>query len=115
MHGKDTFLEIKLLTTKKLTIKILILIKRQLKQEGWIHHFCRNSVAIFLTRGDLFLSWERGMNTFFKYLVDADWSVCSGNWNWVSCGDPTQVIDPKNNFCPAKTGRCVDPQGIYIR
>jgi cryptochrome len=43
---------------------------RQLVQEGWIHHVCRNSVAIFLTRGDLFLSWERGMKTFFKYQID---------------------------------------------
>jgi len=43
---------------------------RQLVQEGWIHHICRNSVAIFLTRGDLFLSWERGMKTFFKYQID---------------------------------------------
>jgi cryptochrome len=46
---------------------------RQLVQEGWIHHICRNSVAIFLTRGDLFLSWERGMKTFFKYLIDVNY------------------------------------------
>jgi cryptochrome len=43
---------------------------RQLKQEGWIHHVCRNSVAVFLTRGDLFLSWERGMKTFLRYQID---------------------------------------------
>ncbi len=43
---------------------------RQLIQEGWIHHVCRNSLAIFLTRGDLFISWEKGMNSFFKYLID---------------------------------------------
>jgi cryptochrome len=43
---------------------------RQLKQEGWIQHACRNSCAIFVTRGDLFLSWEKGMNLFFKYLID---------------------------------------------
>ena len=43
---------------------------RQLIQEGWIHHVCRNSLAVFLTRGDLFLNWEKGMNVFFKYLID---------------------------------------------
>ena len=43
---------------------------RQLVQEGWIHHICRNAVAIFLTRGDLFLSWSKGMDTFFKYQID---------------------------------------------
>jgi cryptochrome len=45
---------------------------RQLIQEGWIHHVCRNSLAIFLTRGDLFISWEKGMNSFFKYLIDVN-------------------------------------------
>lgn len=43
---------------------------RQLVQEGWIQHACRNSCAIFVTRGDLFLSWVTGMNLFFKYLID---------------------------------------------
>lgn len=43
---------------------------RQVKLEGWIHHACRNSCAIFVTRGDLFLSWENGMNFFFHYLID---------------------------------------------
>ncbi len=43
---------------------------RQLRTEGWIHHICRNSVAIFLTRGDMYMSWENGLRTFLKYLVD---------------------------------------------
>jgi len=33
----------------------------QLRQEGWIHHLARHAVACFLTRGDLWLSWECGM------------------------------------------------------
>ena len=43
---------------------------RQLKQEGWIHHACRNSVAIFFTRGNLFLSWFIGHKIFLRYLID---------------------------------------------
>jgi cryptochrome len=43
---------------------------RQLKQEGWVHHVCRNSLALFQTRGTLFLSWERGLKTFFHHLID---------------------------------------------
>lgn len=88
---------------------------RQLVQEGWIHHVCRNSVALFLTRGVLFLSWERGMRTFFKYLIDADWSVCSGNWNWISTGDPEEVLNSSISFCPVKYGKKIDPQGNFIR
>ena len=35
-------------------------IMTQLKMEGWIHHLARHSVACFLTRGDLYQSWEAG-------------------------------------------------------
>ena len=32
----------------------------QLRQEGWIHHLARHAVACFLTRGDMWISWEEG-------------------------------------------------------
>ena len=31
------------------------------REEGWIHHLARHAVACFLTRGDLWVSWEEGM------------------------------------------------------
>lgn len=41
----------------------------QLREEGWIHHLARHAVACFLTRGDLWLSWEEGMKvTHFSFL-----------------------------------------------
>jgi len=43
---------------------------RQLRQEGWIHHICRTSVSVFLTRGQFFLSWTKGHQTFLRLLVD---------------------------------------------
>lgn len=33
----------------------------KLRKEGWIHHLARHAVACFLTRGDLWISWEKGM------------------------------------------------------
>nr|XP_029524887.1 cryptochrome-1-like [Oncorhynchus nerka] len=36
-------------------------IMTQLRQEGWFHHLARHAVACFLTRGDLWISWEEGM------------------------------------------------------
>lgn len=36
-------------------------IMTQLREEGWIHHIARHAVACFLTRGDLWISWEEGM------------------------------------------------------
>ncbi|TFK06320.1 suppressor of cytokine signaling 4 [Platysternon megacephalum] len=35
-------------------------IMTQLRTEGWIHHLARHAVACFLTRGDLWISWEQG-------------------------------------------------------
>ena len=32
----------------------------QLRTEGWMHHLGRHAVACFLTRGDLWQSWEKG-------------------------------------------------------
>jgi cryptochrome len=44
----------------------------QLKTEGFMHHLGRHSVACFLTRGDLYVSWEKGQETFERYLIDWD-------------------------------------------
>jgi len=58
---------------------------RQLRQTGWIHHLGRHSLAAFLTRGQCWISWERGSELFEQWLLD--WDPCSnpGNWMWLSC------------------------------
>ncbi|TNN80057.1 Cryptochrome-1 [Liparis tanakae] len=60
-------------------------IMTQLRHEGWIHHLARHAVACFLTRGDLWISWEEGMKQFFH------------------C------------YCPVGFGRRTDPNGDFIR
>jgi len=35
-------------------------IMTQLRQVGWVHHLGRYAIACFLTRGDLWISWEEG-------------------------------------------------------
>merc|ERR1719506_1424752 len=57
----------------------------QLRSEGWLHHLSRHAVACFLTRGDLFVSWERGAEVFEELLLDADPALNRGNWMWLSC------------------------------
>ena len=44
----------------------------QLREEGWLHHLARHAVACFLTRGDLWQSWEKGAAVFDELLLDAD-------------------------------------------
>ena len=42
---------------------------RQMKKEGWTHHIVRNAMSMFLTRGDLWLSWEHGLKFFLNYMI----------------------------------------------
>nr|CAD7443749.1 unnamed protein product [Timema bartmani] len=88
---------------------------RQLLSEGWLHHVGRNAVATFLTRGDLWISWEEGLKHFLYYLLDADWSVCAGNWMWVSSSAFEQLLDCSHCVCPVSYGRRLDPDGEYVR
>lgn len=88
-------------------------IMTQLRQEGWIHHLARHAVACFLTRGDLWISWEEGMKVFEELLLDADYSINAGNWMWLSASaffhQYTRI------FCPIRFGKRTDPEGQYIR
>ncbi|XP_035242993.1 cryptochrome circadian regulator 4 [Anguilla anguilla] len=88
-------------------------IMTQLRQEGWIHHLARHAVACFLTRGDLWISWEEGMKVFEEFLLDADYCVNAGNWMWLSASaffhQYTRI------FCPVRFGRRTDTDGQYLR
>ncbi|XP_035499212.1 cryptochrome-2 [Scophthalmus maximus] len=88
-------------------------IMTQLRQEGWIHHLARHAVACFLTRGDMWISWESGMKVFEELLLDADWSVNAGSWMWLSCSAFFQQFF--HCYCPVGFGRRTDPSGDYIR
>ena len=88
-------------------------IMTQLKKEGWIHHLARHSVACFLTRGDLYLSWEEGMKVFEEYLLDADWSLNAGNWMWLSAS--AFFHQYFRVYSPVAFGKKTDPHGNYIR
>jgi len=91
---------------------------RQLVSVGWLHHLCRHAVACFLTRGDLWLSWEHGRDVFDKYLLDADWALNNQNWLALSGAAPWsppffRVYQP----VPAMDSslNVQDPEGHYIR
>jgi len=88
-------------------------IMTQLKEEGWIHHLARHATACFLTRGDLWVSWEDGMKVFDELLLDADWSVNAGTWMWLSCSSFFQQFF--HCYCPVKFGRKADANGDFIR
>lgn len=88
-------------------------IMRQLKTEGWIHHLARHSVACFLTRGHLYISWERGAEVFDDLLIDWDPSLNAGNWMWLSAS--AYFHQYFRVYSPIQFGKKYDPNGDYIR
>ncbi|XP_075153202.1 (6-4)-photolyase [Haematobia irritans] len=88
-------------------------IMRQLRQEGWIHHLARHAVACFLTRGDLWISWEEGQKVFEELLLDQDWALNAGNWMWLSAS--AFFHQYFRVYSPVAFGKKTDPTGVYIR
>ncbi|GAB5356970.1 hypothetical protein AAMO2058_000333700 [Amorphochlora amoebiformis] len=88
-------------------------IMTQLKTEGWIHHLARHMVACFLTRGDLWQSWEKGARVFDRLLLDADWAINNGNWMWLSCS--CFFYQYFRCYSPVAFGKKTDKNGDYIR
>jgi len=88
-------------------------IMTQLRKEGWIHHLARHSVACFLTRGDLWQSWEKGQQVFEELLLDADWSLNAGNWMWLSAS--AFFHQYFRCYSPIAFGKKTDKDGAYIR
>lgn len=62
----------------------------------------------------MWLSWEIGLEHFLKYLLDADWSVCAGNWMWVSSSAFEKLLDSSKCSIIALSQR-MDPEGLYIK
>ncbi|XP_074417427.1 cryptochrome-2-like isoform X2 [Larus michahellis] len=88
-------------------------IMTQLRSEGWIHHLARHAVACFLTRGDLWVSWEEGLKVFEELLLDADWSLNAGNWLWLS--GSAFFHRYFHVYSPIAFGKKTDRDGAYIR
>ena len=75
----------------------------------------RNAVAMFLTRGDLWLHWEKGADHLMNHLVDCDWSVNSGNWMWVSSSAFERLLDCSVCINSVSYGKRLEPSGNFIR
>ncbi|XP_044742491.1 cryptochrome-1 [Chrysoperla carnea] len=88
-------------------------IMRQLRQEGWIHHLARHAVACFLTRGDLWISWEEGLKVFDELLLDSDWALNAGNWMWLSASAFFHQFF--RVYSPVAFGKKTDKFGDYIK
>lgn len=88
-------------------------VMNQLRTEGWMHHLARHLVACFLTRGDLWVTWELGRDVFEKHLVDADWSINNFSWHWLSCS--AFFHQYFRCYSPIVFFKKTDPNGNFIK
>lgn len=86
---------------------------RQLREEGWIHHLGRHSVACFLTRGGCYIDWERGAEVFEEWLLDHEPACNAGNWQWLSC--TAFFAQYYRCYSPVSFGQKWDKQGNFVR
>lgn len=89
-------------------------IMTQLRKEGWIHHYLRQSVVCFLSKGDLYINWERGQEVFEELLLDADYALNAGNWMMLS-STSIFFFSYFRISSPITYGKKLDPSGDYIR
>ena len=66
-----------------------------------------------MTRGDLYLPWELGRDTFDRLLIDDDFFVNNGNWMWLSASAFFSQFF--RVYSPITFGKKYDKQGKYIR
>ena len=85
----------------------------QLRTQGWLHHLARHAVACFLTRGDLWQSWEAGAAVFDRLLLDADWALNNGNWQWLSASAFFHQFF--RVYSPVAFPKKYDATGAYVR
>ena len=73
------------------------------------------SLAMSLTRGDLWLSLELSLNFFLDYLIDADWSVCAANWMWVLSSAFERSLETNQKVDLTEYEKTIDVEGDYLR
>jgi len=86
---------------------------RQLKALGWMHNRVRMITASFLCK-DLLIDWREGERHFSWLLIDGEFAVNNGNWQWVA-GTGTDAQPYFRIFNPQTQGERFDLAGKYIR
>ena len=86
---------------------------RQVRQEGWAHFLARQSIAVFLTRGYLWVSWVHGKEFFQEFMLDFELPVSSVCWMQSSCSG--FFCNQVESYDPGLVGKQMDMEGHYIK
>ncbi len=85
---------------------------RQLRATGWMHNRLRMVAAMFLTK-DLFLDWRLGEAHFNEHLIDHDFALNNGGWQW-SASTGTDAVPYFRVFNPFSQSARYDKEGDFI-
>lgn len=86
---------------------------RQIVKEGWSHFSARQSIAVFLTRGYLWINWERGNEFFQEYMLDFELPLSTVCWMQSSCSG--FFCDFIESYDPCQIGKQMDLEGHFIK
>ena len=86
---------------------------RQCRQEGWAHFLGRQSIAVFLTRGYMWLSWVLGNEFFQEVLLDYEQPVATVSWMQSACSG--FFCNQVESYNPCVIGKQMDVDGQYIK
>ncbi|WP_160164885.1 cryptochrome/photolyase family protein [Candidatus Acidianus copahuensis] len=85
---------------------------RELNVTGLMENKLRLLTSYFLTKV-LLIDWRKGMEYFMKNLLDGDFVINLGNWQWIA-GVGTDMR-PLRKFNIVEQGKRIDPRGEYIK
>lgn len=86
---------------------------RQLNTTGWMHNRVRMITAMYLTK-NLLIDWRLGERYFLNQLIDADFALNNGGWQW-SASTGTDAAPYFRIFNPYSQGARFDPEASYIK
>ena len=86
---------------------------RQCRQEGWAHFLARQSIAVFSTRGYMWLSWVLGKDFFQEFMLDFEQPLSSVCWMQSSCSG--FFCNQIESYNPCVIGKQMDMEGQYIK
>jgi len=86
---------------------------RQLRATGWMHPRVRLIAASFLCF-DLGVDWRVGRDAWEEELLEDDFALATGNWQWVA-GVGADLAQFPRIYNPAKQARAFDASGTYAR
>lgn len=86
---------------------------RQLNTTGWMHNRVRMITAMYLTK-NLLIDWRLGEQYFLEQLVDADFALNNGGWQW-SASTGTDAVPYFRVFNPFNQAKRFDPDASYIK